>query len=133
MRNTTAPAVLLTAFMISCDNTRLDTSRPLESDSSGFGTTYHQGIQSVGVPDLEQRLAAHPVAGPKMDGYQPKKLTAFVLASAGGVLIGRDVTRNLLTSGRRDWALSVVGASIVALALPFGFAADRQMRSAAEV
>lgn len=43
MRHTTVPAVLLAAFMVSCATVPLNASRPLQIDTSGFGTSYRQG------------------------------------------------------------------------------------------
>jgi hypothetical protein len=133
MRHTTVFTVLLAGLMVSCATAKLDTARPLQIDASGFSTTYRQGGQRVGLNDLEQALMEHPVSGSRMDGYQPKKWTGMLLGAAGGGLIGWNIGDNLTKSGRKDWALAVAGASVIAVSLPFSFAADRQMRSAAEV
>jgi len=131
MRHTTVPAVLLAAFMVACATTpgkNLDTSRPLQSD----GAIYRQGDQPILMADLEEKLAAHPAAGPEMGGYQAKKWTGLILGSVGGSLVGWNVGNNLTKTGSKDWTLALAGAGAIVLALPFALMADGQMRSAVE-
>ncbi|HZI04457.1 MAG TPA: hypothetical protein VEZ71_10565 [Archangium sp.] len=131
MRYTTAPAVLLATFMAACATTpakNFDTTRPLQLD----GGTYRQGDQPILVSDLEEKLAAHPSAGPKMGAYQAMKWTGLILSGVGGSLVGWNVGDNLMKTGKADWTPALVGAGTIALAIPFALIADGQLRSAAE-
>jgi hypothetical protein len=129
MRHTTVTAVLLAAFMMACATGRkLDTSRPLQITDG----TYRQGDEPLLMSDLEERLAAHPAAGPEMGGYKALKWTGLILGTVGGSLVGWNVGDNLTKTGKKSWTPTLVGAGVIALAIPFGLMADGQMRSAAE-
>ncbi len=128
MRHTTGLAVLISTSMVACATGKsFDTSRPLQLD----GGTYRQGDQSLLLTDLEEKLAAHPAAGREMGGYQAKKWTGVLLGSAGGALVGWNLSDNLM-KGTSNWTPALVGAGAIALAVPFALLADGQLRSAAE-
>jgi hypothetical protein len=127
MRHTSAPAVLLASFMVACATGKnLDTSRPVEIKDG----MYRQGGQPVLVPDLEDKLAEHPAAGPELSGYKAKKWTAWILASVGGSLVGWNLGDNLTKTGKKNWTPTLVGAGAVVVAMPLALMADGQMRSA---
>ena len=131
MRQTTVSAVLLATFTVACATTpgkNFDTSRPLKLE----GGTYRQGDQIIQLPELEEKLEAHPAARPQMGGYQPKKWTGLILGSVGGALIGWNLGTNLTTTGQKTWTPALVGAGIAAVSIPFALMADGQLRSAVE-
>jgi hypothetical protein len=131
MRHTTVPAVLIAAFLSACatgNMKTLDTSRPLQMDDG----PYSQDNQPLRVDDLEDKLAQHPAAGPKMGGYKAKKWTGLLLGYAGGGLVGWNVGDNLTKKGEKNWTPALVGAGAIVLAIPFALMADSQLRSAAE-
>lgn len=129
MRLTTIPAVLLAASMVACaTGKQLDTSRPIQMDDG----TYRQGNEPLLMTDLEDKLAAHPAAGPKLDGYQAKKWTGVLLGGVGGGLVGWNVTDNLMKKGEKSWTPTLVGAGAILLSIPFAVMASGQMHSAAE-
>ncbi|AKJ04741.1 hypothetical protein ATI61_101182 [Archangium gephyra] len=131
MRHTTVSAILLATFTVACATApgkNFDTSRPLKIE----GGSYRQGEQIIQLPELEEKLEAHPAARPQMGGYQAKKWTGMILGSAGGALVGWNLGTNLTTSGTKTWTPALVGAGAIALAIPFALMADGQLRSAAE-
>lgn len=129
MRLTTVPAVLLAASLVACaTGKKFDTSRPIQLDDGN----YRQNNEPLLIPDLEDKLAAHPASGSKMGGYQAKKWTGMLLGSVGGALVGWNVTDNLMKKGEKNWTPSLVGAGAIALSIPFAVLASSQMRSAAE-
>lgn len=133
MRPRMALALLIAVFMVSCVTTRkLDTSKPVQMVESGLGTDYRQDGQPLSRSDLEDALEAHPAAGPKMSGYQAKKWMGVLFGGVGGGLVGHNVATNLTASGDKDWTLSLVGAGLMAIGLPFGLIAEGQFRSAVE-
>jgi hypothetical protein len=128
MRYTTGLAVLLSTSMVACATGKsFDTSRPIQVD----GGTYRQGDQPLLMNDLEEKLAAHPAAGKQMGGYQAKKWTGLLLGTAGGALVGWNLSDNLM-KGTSDWTPALIGAGAIALGVPFALLADGQLRSAAE-
>ncbi len=122
--------------LAACATAKLDTTRSITVKSGWFADGYEQDGQTLDRGDLADKLALHPVAGPKMDGYKTTWWLGNVLGIVGWGIVSYDMGVNHIIGATNDplhepsYTLTFVGLGIAIAALPFMFVTNHKLGTA---
>src|SRR6266540_2196763 len=122
--------------LAACATAKLDTTRSITVKSGWFADGYEQDGQTLDRGDLADKLALHPVAGPKMHGYETTWWLYNGLSIVGFGLVSYDMGVNHIIGATNDplhepsYTLTFVGLGIAIAALPFMFVTNHKLGTA---
>lgn len=120
-------SILGSAGCASTQTVKMDPSRPIETEHG-----YQQDGVDLDRADMVAVLGKDPASSSDVSRAQVLGVTAIVLATAGGALVGWPVGEKLGGKAHPTWELAYAGAAAIAVSIPLALWADGSIGSAVE-
>lgn len=120
--------------VLSQDSTFTQTDHPkhLTYEKGGGGLIVKQGERELNQGELFDTLNEDPESARYVGRYKTKNVAGAILGGIGGGLIGFPLGQ-ALGGGDPLWVLAIAGAGVIAVAIPIGISAGKDIRKGMDV
>ena len=105
---------------------------PIEYKEIFLGYEFYRAGQTIDINTMKSIMSGDPEAYPVIKSAKALYATGNVLSFIGGGFIGWPVG-TALGGGEPEWGLAIIGAGIVAVALPVAYAGSQKAKEAADI